>query len=117
MQRKLIKLVTASTLLLLSTLPTAFSQTNTATAPAPQPPHVIGDLRLHDFHSEVFGNTRKLRVLLPPGYSQRVNRHRRYPVLYLNDGQNLFNATTSFFSPQEWQVAVTVDRQISSAAI
>lgn len=110
MQRKLIKLVTASTLVLLSTQPTAFSQTNTATAPAAQPPHVVGDLRLHDFHSEVFGNTRKLRVLLPPGYTQRVNSHRRYPVLYLNDGQNLFDATVSVFNPHEWQVDETVDR-------
>jgi predicted alpha/beta superfamily hydrolase len=28
-----------------------------------------------------------LRVLLPPGYDDETNQIRRYPVLYLNDGQ------------------------------
>src|SRR5688572_19601144 len=110
MQRRLIKLVTASTLVLLSTLPTTFGQTNPATTPAARPTHVVGDLRLQDFHSDVFGNTRILRVLLPPGYTLRVNSHRRYPVLYLNDGQNLFDATVSVFNPHEWEVDETVDR-------
>jgi predicted alpha/beta superfamily hydrolase len=31
-----------------------------------------------------------------------------YPVLYLNDGQNLFEASTSVFNPMEWQVDETV---------
>ena len=35
--------------------------------------------------------SRKLRVWLPPGYSPLdVSRGDAYPVLYLNDGQNLF---------------------------
>ena len=117
MQRRLIKLVTASTLALLSTLPPTFSQTNPATTPAARPTHVVGDLRQHDFHSEVFGNNRTLRVLLPPGYSERANRSRRYPVLYLNDGQNLFDATVSVFNPQEWEVDETVDRLIRAGEI
>jgi hypothetical protein len=36
--------------------------------------------------SKVFGNTRSLRVLLPPGYRDRENASERYPVLYLNNG-------------------------------
>jgi len=71
---------------------------------------VVGDLRLHQFRSEVFGNTRVIRVLLPRGYDERVNRNRRYPVLYLNDGQNLFDASTSVFNPLEWQVDETLER-------
>lgn len=34
----------------------------------------------------------------------------RYPVLYLNDGQNLFDTTVSVFNPHEWEVDETVDR-------
>ncbi|HEY0304873.1 MAG TPA: alpha/beta hydrolase-fold protein [Longimicrobiales bacterium] len=66
------------------------------------------ELRLHDFTSRVFNNTRKLRVLLPAGYDAPQNRGRRYPVLYLNDGQNLFDSTTATLNPMEWQVDETV---------
>ena len=75
-----------------------------------------GDLRLHAFHSRVFHNTRFLRVWLPPGYDDPANDGRRYPVLYLNDGQNLFEAATSF-TGVEWQADETADRLIREGAI
>lgn len=75
-----------------------------------------GDLRLHQFRSRIFRNTRFLRVWLPPAYDDAENRDRRYPVLYLNDGQNLFEATTSFIGV-EWQVDETADRLIRESAI
>lgn len=65
-----------------------------------------GDLRVHDFASRVFGNTRKLRVLLPDGYDRQENAARRYPVLYLNDGQNLFDTAMAVFNAAEWQSGV-----------
>jgi predicted alpha/beta superfamily hydrolase len=68
-----------------------------------------GDLRLHPFPSRLFHNSRFLRVWLPPGYDDPANAGRRYPALYLNDGQNLFEATTSF-TGVEWQVDETADR-------
>lgn len=37
--------------------------------------------------SKTFGNTRAIRVLLPPGYA---SGRRTYPVLYLNDGVTVF---------------------------
>jgi len=70
-----------------------------------------GDLRLHEFHSRFFRNTRFLRVWLPPGYDDSENSARRYPVLYLNDGQNLFEPSTSF-TGVEWQVDETAERLI-----
>ena len=70
-----------------------------------------GDLRLHAFRSRFFRNTRFLRVWLPPGYEDTENSARRYPVLYLNDGQNLFEPSTSF-TGVEWQVDETTDRLI-----
>lgn len=75
-----------------------------------------GDLRLHEFHSRIFHNTRFLRVWLPPGYDDPQNSERRYPVLYLNDGQNLFEPATSF-NGVEWQVDETADRLIREGVI
>jgi predicted alpha/beta superfamily hydrolase len=75
-----------------------------------------GDLRLHEFRSRIFRNTRFLRVWLPPGYDDSLNAGRRYPVLYLNDGQNLFEAATSF-TGVEWQVDETADRLIREGGI
>jgi predicted alpha/beta superfamily hydrolase len=85
-------------------------------------PHVIrveaatGDLRLHDFRSRTFRNNRFLRVWLPPGYDHDENSGRRYPVLYLNDGQNLFEPSTSF-TGVEWGVDETADRLIRERVI
>ena len=78
---------------------------------------VTGDLRLHAFRSRVFGNRRMLRVLVPPGYEAPENGTRRYPVLYLLDGQNLFDACLSDVSHREWGVDETVDRLIAEHAI
>lgn len=75
-----------------------------------------GDLRLHEFRSRVFRNTRFIRVWLPPGYEDPANAGRRYPVLYLNDGQNLFEAASSF-THVEWQVDETADRLIREGAV
>lgn len=75
-----------------------------------------GDLRLHELHSRIFRNVRFLRVWLPPGYDEAENQARRYPVLYLNDGQNLFEPATSF-TGVEWQVDETADRLIREGVI
>ena len=75
-----------------------------------------GDLRIHEFPSRVFRNTRYLRVWLPPGYDDAGNAGRHYPVLYLNDGQNLFESSTAF-AGVEWQVDETADRLIREGAV
>jgi predicted alpha/beta superfamily hydrolase len=75
-----------------------------------------GDLRLHEFHSRTFRNIRFLRVWLPPGYEDEENSGRRYPVFYLNDGQNLFEPSTSF-NGFEWGVDETADRLIREGVV
>jgi len=75
-----------------------------------------GDLRIHPFHSRIYHNDRFLRVWLPPGYDDAQNAARHYPVLYLNDGQNLFEPATSF-NGVEWQVDETADRLIREQVI
>jgi predicted alpha/beta superfamily hydrolase len=80
-------------------------------------PAVVGDLRLHRFTSTIYGNTRYLRVLLPDGYDDPGSHERRYPVLYLADGQNLFDPATSVFGPSEWRVDETVHQLVSAGRI
>ena len=57
----------------------------------------------HDLRSLYLGTTRRLTVWLPPGYNRRLS-HYRYPVLYLNDGQNLFDPARAF-AGNTWHVA------------
>ena len=78
---------------------------------------VSGDVRMHTLESHIFGNTRTIRVLVPPDYDAAGNAARRYPVLYLLDGQNLFDACLSEVSHREWGVDETVYRLIASHAI
>jgi predicted alpha/beta superfamily hydrolase len=47
---------------------------------------------------------RTIRVYLPPGYA---TSKKRYPVLYMHDGQNLFDAATSYSG--EWEVDETLN--------
>ena len=67
---------------------------------------VVGNILLKpDVHSPELGNQRDLLVYLPPSYEEGGSR--RYPVLYMHDGQNLFDAKTSFSG--EWQVDETLE--------
>jgi predicted alpha/beta superfamily hydrolase len=78
---------------------------------------VSGDLRLHTLDSRIFSNSRTIRVLVPPGYDAAENARRRYPVLYLLDGQNLFDACLSDVSHREWGVDETVNRLVAEHAL
>lgn len=53
-----------------------------------------------NIQSPQLGNQRHLLVYLPPSYKNESKRH--YPVLYMQDGQNLFDNATSFAG--EWGV-------------
>ncbi len=79
-------------------------------------PGVTGDLRLHQFASRIFRNTRFLRVWLPPGYDAPENSQVQYPVFYLNDGQNLFEAKIAF-GGVKWAVDEAADRLIREGKI
>src|ERR1700685_908252 len=75
-----------------------------------------GDLRIPPFRSRIFHTSRFLRVWLLSGYEHPANAGRRYPVLYLNDGQNLFESSTSF-TGVEWQGGETADPPIHEGTI
>ncbi|MCF8241949.1 MAG: hypothetical protein K9J16_11225 [Melioribacteraceae bacterium] len=57
---------------------------------------------------------RDVLVWLPPGYDENPNKH--YPVLYMHDGQNLFDPSTSSFGV-DWQMDETADSLITQGII
>ena len=59
----------------------------------------------HDIPSLYLGTKRRITVWLPPGSRRQIQRE-RYPVLYLNDGQNLFDPARAFVGTT-WRVAET----------
>jgi predicted alpha/beta superfamily hydrolase len=71
-------------------------------------------LHLHPKFSSKFLSTRRdLIVYVPPGYAET---NRRHPVLYLQDGQNLFDPATAFCG-QDWKADVTADEMIGRGEI
>jgi predicted alpha/beta superfamily hydrolase len=56
-------------------------------------------------YSPQLDNRRDVLVYLPPTYAAR---DRTYPVIYMQDGQNLFDADTAF-GRQEWHVDETLE--------
>lgn len=61
--------------------------------------------------SPQLGNQRQLRIYLPPGYARDTAQ--RYPVLYMHDGQNLFDPATAAYGAA-WEMASVMDRLIAS---
>jgi predicted alpha/beta superfamily hydrolase len=59
---------------------------------------------LRGVHSPQLGNTRDIVVYLPPSYERD---ERRYPVVYMQDGQNLFDDRTAFAGA--WKVDHAVE--------
>jgi predicted alpha/beta superfamily hydrolase len=74
-----------------------------------------GQLRKHEqFRSRFLRNNRDLVVYVPPGYNDQP--FTRYPVLYMQDGQNLFDRATSF-GGQDWNVHGAADHMIGIGAV
>jgi len=68
---------------------------------------VVGTLKIfRGVWSPQLSNRREVVVYLPPSYALS---QKRYPVLYMQDGQNLFDRATGFMG-QEWEVDETMER-------
>jgi predicted alpha/beta superfamily hydrolase len=75
---------------------------------------LTGDVRfIYDFRSEALDNSRTVAVYLPPGYD---SSNERYPVLYMQDGQNLFDAAAAH-GGNEWGLDETADRLMRSGEL
>ena len=72
-------------------------------------------LRRHkQFHSEFLDHDRDVLVWLPPGYERSADR---YPVLYMHDGQNLFEPDTAFQKGEHWRLGETSTELIEAGDI
>jgi len=69
---------------------------------------------LHEFRSAALGTTRRVSVYLPPGYDDSAAR---YPALYLQDGQNLFDPGRAFVPGQDWGLDETAEALIAGGEI
>ena len=71
--------------------------------------------KYEQFRSRFLRNQRDLIVYTPPGYADQPSR--TFPVLYLHDGQNLFDGATSFIPGQDWHVGQTADYCINAGNV
>jgi predicted alpha/beta superfamily hydrolase len=71
----------------------------------------IGRLeRIENFESKILGNSRLITVYLPAGYDEREDR--RYPVIYMQDGQNLFDPHRAYVPGNHWRLQEAADLAI-----
>jgi predicted alpha/beta superfamily hydrolase len=77
-------------------------------------PAITGNYRVHeDIHSRHVCH-RKVIVWLPPSYEEQQDQ--RYPVLYMHDGQQVFDPATSTWG-RSWEVDRTATRLIHAKKI
>lgn len=66
--------------------------------------------RIPVFESAILGNSRAVTIYLPAGYDEQSER--RYPVLYMQDGQNLFDAERAYVPGNHWRLQEAADSAI-----
>lgn len=76
----------------------------------------VGDYHVGHLQSTVVPGDHIVRVWLPPGYRDPANLNRRYPVLYMMDGQNLFDVCPSM-NHEEWEIDETLTRLINAGKV
>ena len=79
-----------------------------------RPPPTAATLRLHPgVYSRGLRNRRDVVVWLPPGYDATRRRH---PVVYFQDGQNIFDPLTAFLG-NAWRAGERATELIAAGAI
>jgi predicted alpha/beta superfamily hydrolase len=77
-------------------------------------PGITGTLLRHASMPSAHVAARNVDVWLPPGYG--ADPARRYPVLYMHDGQNLFDPATSY-GGVDWAVDEAMTRLIAQGTV
>lgn len=81
---------------------------NTSSSTATENVSVIDEA----FYMPQFDRSRRIWIYLPPDYE---TSGKNYPVLYMHDGQNLFDAATSFAG--EWQVDESMNAMVKNGVL
>lgn len=76
---------------------------------------LTGEFKRHDaFVSKFVPAKHDVLIYLPPNYGKSQDR---YPVLYMGDGQNVFDGMTSYIPNKEWRMDETAEALIQSKLI
>jgi predicted alpha/beta superfamily hydrolase len=99
--------------------PRTLSHPWTSSVPSPlgpDPADLNPRLHLHrGFESHYLPDKRDVIVYLPPDYDR--DPARIYPVLYMHDGQNLFDGRTSFIPGRTWRLSEQADAAIGEGTV
>jgi predicted alpha/beta superfamily hydrolase len=63
------------------------------------------------------GNCRPLTAYLPAGYDDPANAARAYPVLFMHDGQNVYDDHGCCFGHTGWEINVQLDGDIAAGLV
>ncbi len=74
-------------------------------------------VELDEACSAALGNCRPVTAYLPPGYDALEHAARRYPVLFLHDGQNAWDDHDCCFGHTGWELNVTLDAEIAAGRV
>lgn len=78
---------------------------------------IVGKVEYHkEFASSILNNKRDIIVWLPIGYNPQKNPNKKYPVLYMHDGQNIMDPKTAYVG-KDWRVDETVMKLIRQKKI
>jgi enterochelin esterase-like enzyme len=67
--------------------------------------------------SDALGGCRAVTAYLPPGYGAPDRADERYPVLFMHDGQNVFDDSTCCFGFGGWEINRTLDEEIAAGTV
>lgn len=70
---------------------------------------------IKNYYSEKLKNSRDLFIYVPDGYDAEPDR--RYPVVYMHDGQSIFDSASDTLSGASWHVDRVVDELIRTRRI
>lgn len=73
--------------------------------------YIRGNIERHHIYSNYLNNSRDLDIYLPPSYYK--NSRKKYPVLYMHDGNNLFFPSISF-GGMPWRIDKTIERLVNN---
>lgn len=78
---------------------------------------IVGKVEYHkEFLSTILNNKRDIIVWLPQGYESSRNKDKHYPVIYMQDGQNIMDPKTAYVG-KDWRVDETASRLIRQKKI
>jgi predicted alpha/beta superfamily hydrolase len=85
--------------------------------PGQEKEEIVGKVEYHkDVFSPILNNKRDIVVWLPIGYNPQRNPDKKYPVLYMHDGQNIMDPKTAYVG-KDWRVDETVMKLIKQKKI